>query len=471
MRRERNTIAAVTSSAEIDRLFAAQLRRRAGRPPTSAEARIDAIRRLERAVLAAREDIRRAMWEDYRKPPREVEMTEIYAVMSEARHARRRLRRWMRPKRARATPVLIGTRSRVHYEPKGVVLIMSPWNFPFNLSLGPLVSAVAAGNSVIIKPSELAPASSACIRAIVARVFAEEEAAVIEGGPATGEALLRKPFDHIFFTGSPRTGRLVMQAAAEHLASVTLELGGKSPVIVERTADIARAAARIVWGKFLNAGQVCIAPDYALVDESIHDAFVAAVRREVEAIPADARSWIVNDHHAERVRAIVESAKARGAEVVTGGAFHGRSAEPTVIARVPLDSPAMEEEIFGPVLPVVSYRSLDEALEIIAARPKPLVLYIFSRDRPAIDTILTRTSAGGTVINHTMIHFYQLNLPFGGAGGSGMGRAHGAYGFEAFSNVRGVLEQRTGISGIEWIAPPPFTRAKDRLVDLLVRYL
>jgi aldehyde dehydrogenase (NAD+) len=450
-------------------LFDAQKASRARVAATTPEERIAKIRRLERAMLARRREIREAMHSDFRKPAQEVDMTEIYAIVAEARHARRRLHKWMKRQPVRTPLSLIGSRSSVQYEPKGVVLIMSPWNFPFNLTFGPLVSAIAAGNTAILKPSEMTPASSACIRRIVEEVFPPDEVAVVEGGREAGEALLALPFDHIFFTGSAAVGRIVMKAAAEHLSSVTLELGGKSPVVVDRSADVRKAARRVVWGKLVNSGQVCIAPDYVLVDAAVHDEFVAEVKAEIDRRQADERTVMVNERHAMRVNRLIESATVGGATVVTGGRFEGRDAAPTVITGVPAGSAAMEEEIFGPLLPIMTYRSLDEAVQMIAARDKPLVLYIFANDRAAIDKILAGTSAGGTVINHTMIHFYQLNLPFGGVGASGMGRGHGFHGFQAFSNPRGVLEQRMKISPIEWIVPP-YSAWKNRFIDFLLRY-
>ena len=275
------------------------------------------------------------------------------------------------------------------------------------------------------------------------------------------QALLALPFDHIFFTGSPAVGRLVMKAAAEHLTSVTLELGGKSPAIVERSADVTQAAGRIIWGKAINTGQACIAPDYVLVDEAVHDEFVAAAKKAVEAIPPEDRTAIVNERHTERVQKLIDSATAAGGTVVTDSG-------PTVITSPALESKAMSEEIFGPLLPVIPYRSIDQAMDLMAARAKPLVLYVFSRNRDAVRRI-SRAAAGATVINHTMIHFYQLNLPFGGAGESGMGRGHGRFGFEAFSNVRGELEQRMPLSPIQWLVPP-YSWAKNKIIDLVVKY-
>jgi aldehyde dehydrogenase (NAD+) len=456
---------------EVDRILASQRRNQARVAATSAGERIDKIRRLEAAMLARRGEIRQAMWDDFRKPPAEVDLAEIYTVVTEARHAARHLRRWMRPRRAPGPITLLGSSSRLHHEPKGVVLILSPWNFPFNLSLAPLVSAVAAGNCVVLKPSEMTPHSSACMKRILAALFEESEVAVVEGDARVAQELLRRQFDHIFFTGSPAVGRIVMKAAAEHLTSVTLELGGKSPAIVDRTADLDEAAEKIAWGKFLNSGQVCIAPDYVLVDETVRDAFLPKLRAAVESLGGnDSRPIMVNERHAARVAGLVDGAVAQGAEVVMGGRGEGRAIPPTILAGVAADAAVMQEEIFGPVLPVVSYRTLDEAFDVIASKEKPLALYIFSRARRVVRQILGRTTAGGTVVNHTLIHFYQLNVPFGGVGNSGMGRGHGFAGFEAFSNIRGVVDQRTRLSPINLIYPP-YTKLKQKVIDLMLRYL
>ncbi len=366
----------------------------------------------------------------------------------------RHLRSWMKPRRVSTPPALLGSRSRIVYQPKGVVLIISPWNFPINLTLGPLVSAIAAGNCAILKPSEMTPHASACMQRIVGDLFDESEVAVIEGDAKVAEELLRKKFDHIFFTGSPGVGKVVMHAAAEHLTSVTLELGGKSPAIVDRTANLDEAAKKIAWGKAMNSGQVCIAPDYVLVDETVRASFVEKLR----AAAVYESSLLVNDRHAARIN-----------KLAGGLTAEGRRVPLTIMETVAADAPVMREEIFGPLLPVISYRDIGEALRIINEREKPLVLYLFSRERAVIDTVLRHTRAGGSVINDTLIHFYQLNLPFGGVGGSGMGKAHGFFGFEAFSNARGVLEQPTRYSLIQLLYPP-YTAFKKKLIDFTLRY-
>lgn len=456
---------------DIERIHSLQLEHRAAVGSTTAAQRIAKLKMLERALFAHRDEILAAMWEDYRKPPFEVDLSEIYPVAGEVKHAIRHLRSWMKPKRAGMRLSLFGSQSRIVYEPKGIVLIVSPWNFPFNLTLGPLVSAVAAGNCAILKPSELTPASSACMNRILAAIFEEREVAVIQGGASTAEALLRKKFDHVFFTGSPAVGRLVMKAAAEHLTSVTLELGGKSPAIVDRTANIDEAAKKLAWGKFFNCGQVCVAPDYILVDERVRDPFLEKLKQYTENLGSASRGVMVNERHAARIERLFHGAVANGARVVTGGAFRGREIEPTVLTDVPPDSALMQEEIFGPVLPVISYRSLDEAFATIAAKEKPLALYIFSRDRRVVKTILARTTAGGTAVNHALIQFYQLNLPFGGAGHSGIGRAHGFFGFEAFSNVRAVLDQRLRVGPIDLLYPPYDGKIKKKLLDFTMKWL
>ncbi len=433
---------------------------------TTVDERVAKIRALAAVVLRRRKDFKAALWADYRKPAEEVDLSEIYPVLGEARHAARHLKKWAKPRRVPTPIALFGSRSTITYEPKGMALIISPWNFPINLTLGPLVSAIAAGNRVIIKPSEMTPATSACMKRVLAEVFDESEVAVIEGDASVATALLQKKFDHIFFTGSPAVGKIVMKAAAEHLTSVTLELGGKSPAIVDRTADVAEAARKIAWGKFLNSGQVCIAPDYVLVDEAVRAPFIEALKAAVH----DSGGNLVNERHASRVKRLFDDAIAGGASIVAGGLFADGRLEPTILTDVAPDSAVMNDEIFGPILPIVAYRDRDDALRIIHEREKPLVLYIFSRDKEVAHGFVRDTRAGGTVINDTLVHFYQVNLPFGGVGNSGMGKAHGFFGFEAFSNVRGVLEQPTKFSAIQFLYPP-FNPLKRRVIDFLLRFL
>jgi aldehyde dehydrogenase (NAD+) len=467
-------IDAKRASDEIDRLFEAQrLMRHRVAATTSAE-RIEKLRALEKALFARRDDIRAAMFADYRKPHEETDLSEIYPVLIEARHARRHLRRWMKPRRVSAPLALFGTRSRIMHEPKGVVLIISPWNFPFNLTLGPLVSAIAAGNCAIVKPSEMTPHAAACIASILEELFDPAEVAVIEGDAKTATALLSKPFDHIFFTGSPAVGKSVMRAAAEHLTSVTLELGGKSPAIVDVTADLDEAAAKIAWGKYLNSGQICVAPDYLLVHRSIADDFALRLQRSVETMFRDAgsRGGIVNERHHERLSRALAAATERGATVLSGGTTDPARNDfgPTILTGVAPDAQLLQDEIFGPVLPIVPYDDLEGAIRLINEKEKPLSLYVFSHDRSVIDRVLAGTSAGGTAINDTVVQFFHTGLPFGGVGNSGIGRAHGFFGFEAFSNIRGVFEQSLRRTPLQ-LMYPPYNAFKRRLIDLTLRFL
>ncbi|HVR37985.1 MAG TPA: aldehyde dehydrogenase family protein [Thermoanaerobaculia bacterium] len=456
---------------DIDAIFDAQQRNRVKVASASVAERKKKLRKLHDTILAHRADIHAAMWADYRKPAAEVDLSEIYPAVGEARHAIRHLRGWMKPKRVRGRLALMGAVSRIAYEPKGVVLIVSPWNFPFNLTLGPLMSAIAAGNCAMLKPSELTPHSTTCMKRILAEVFEEDEVAIIEGDASVAEALLRKKFDHIFFTGSPAVGRIVMKAAAEHLTSVTLELGGKSPVIVDRTADLDEAAKKIAWGKFFNSGQICIAPDYLLVDESIAPKFLDKLRASIDKLGDESRGLIVNERHAARVKRLLDAAVQQGAHVETGGTLHERAFAPTVLTNVSADASVMQDEIFGPILPLMTYRSLDDAIRFVDEREKPLVLYVFSRDRSVVRDVLARTRAGGTAVNDTLVHFYQLELPFGGVGHSGIGKGHGRFGFEAFSNARGVFDSRFKFSSIQLLYPPYVGKLKQKLIDFTVRWL
>jgi len=464
---------------EIDRLFALQKANRAIVAGSGPAARREKIRRLHDAVLSRRSQIHEALFADMHKPSPEVDLTEIYAVLVEARHAMRHLASWMRPRRVRTPLAFLGSSSRIHYEPKGLALIIAPWNFPLNLTLGPLVSAVAAGNCVIVKPSEMTPATTAIIGEIISSVFSENEVAVVEGDAVVSQALLRRPFDHIFFTGSPAIGKVVMKAAADHLSSVTLELGGKCPVVIDKSANLREAARKIAWGKFLNNGQTCIAPDYLLVDRKIEESFTEQLSIAVDELfgspeqVAESESYgrVVNERHHQRLGRLLDDAVASGASILRGG--KRESAEkffpPTIVGDVAPQSAMMREEIFGPLLPMVPYSDLDDALRVINEKDKPLALYIFSSDEAVIDRVLRSTSAGGTMVNDVAVHFFQTNLPFGGVGVSGFGKSHGRFGFEAFSNARGVVRQRSRFSGIQ-LMYPPYGKLARKLIDMTIRY-
>ncbi|MQR00887.1 aldehyde dehydrogenase family protein [Glaciimonas soli] len=462
--------------SEIQRVFEQQRATALHLRQSGKAERVAKIRKLKAAVLANREAIIAAGFADFGKPAAEVELTEILPVIAEANDAIRKLGSWMKPKKVWPSRLSVGTQGYTQYEPKGRVLIVAPWNYPVNLSLGPLVSALAAGNAVIIKPSEMTPHASAVIDKILREVFAEDEVALFEGPASVAQALLELPFDHIFFTGSPAVGKIVMAAAAKHLTSVTLELGGKSPTIVDDTADLAAAARNILWAKFTNNGQTCIAPDHVYVHASVKDAFlqhcIAALEdaygKEAEQAESPFLARIVNERHAERVKVLLDDAKARGARVVTGGQVDTglRYIAPTLIDDIPDDAKIMSEEIFGPLLPIISFTDLDTVIARINADPKPLALYVWSRKQANIDKIMQQTTSGGACINHCVVQFLHGNLPFGGVNNSGIGSGHGHYGFLAFSHERAVVRGRIMLAKMFY---PPYTATTRKLISLFIK--
>ena len=467
-----------SSTAEIERIFEIQQAHQFAVGKTTARERKEKLKRLLNAILSRKQDIRDALYADFQKHPSEVDLTEIMPITSEIKHAIRHVSKWMRPHRVKTPLSLFGSRSHIHYEPKGVVLVIAPWNFPVNLTFGPLISAVTAGNCVMLKPSELTPHASAVIKSIIEDVFDESEVAVIEGGIDTSTAALALPFNHIFFTGAPAIGKVVMAAAAKHLASVTLELGGKSPTIIDETASVDAAARRIAWAKFTNNGQICIAPDYLFVHESKKAEFLDKLTKNIESFygidarRSDSYARIVNHRHYQRLTGYIDDAKQKGATVAYGGRTEGSEdyIEPTILTDVDPKADVMMDEIFGPVLPVYGYESLDEPIAMINSKENPLALYIYSKSQSNIDRIMQNTRAGGTCINHSVLHFFQNNLPFGGSNNSGIGKGHGFFGFEAFSNPRGVLKQVLPFSGIEFMMAP-FNKLKQTLIDLSIKYL
>ncbi len=459
-------------------LFELQAAHRWTMARTTAAQRIERLVRLRDVIRERRDEICAAMAADFGKPAVESELTEVRPVIDELGVAIRELPRWMRPRRVRAPLALLGSRSEVRHEPRGLVLVLAPWNYPFLLAVDPIVAAVAAGNCVIVRPSHKTPRAARCIQSVVGSVFPEHEVAIVLGDQGVAVELLRLPFDHVFFTGSTAVGRSVMAAAAEHLSSVTLELGGQSPVIVDESADIETAAERIAWGKFINAGQTCVAPDYALVHEAVAERFattLAAVisrfygRDEAARAASKDLACLVSAAACRRLERALADAIAAGARLVVGGTIdaEARRIAPTVITGVRPDSPILAEEIFGPILPIVSVGSLDEAVAAVRRRPKPLALYIFSRSRANIDFVLASTTAGGTCVNQVVMHLANPHLPFGGVGDSGMGNYHGRFGFETMSHARAVYRQ-TLPGAARWLFPP-YTEQSNRLLGLLRR--
>lgn len=434
------------------------------------------IQQLLDYTLTHIDEIAAVIHQDFGKHKAESLLSEIMVVVQEAKHTLKHLRKWMRPKRVSAPLTLIGTASRIRYEAKGQVLIISPWNYPFNLTMGPLISALAAGNVVMIKPSEMTPHTSAFMRKMIAELFDPREVSLVEGDHRVGQALLKLPFNHIFFTRSPTVGKIVMRAAAEHLTSVTLELGGKSPAIVDGSYDPAKAGEKIAWAKSFNNGQTCIAPDYVLVKEDAQAAFVAGYQAAITALygsdpqQSDSYCRIVNDKHFGRVKGLLDDALETGAELAVGGHTDATSRyiAPTVLTHVKPDMRIMQEEIFGPVLPVLTYRDDAEALRIIQGLERPLAMYLMSKHKPTIDRYMDSAISGDVMVNDLLMHFAHPGLPFGGVNNSGIGKSGGWAGFREFSHERSVMVQQFGT-----LKPfyPPYTPKLTKLIQGIQRWL
>ena len=466
-------ISAVDKSA-IDHTFTAQKAYALKLRKSTCDERLEVLARFEKVFKASYAKMYAAAAADFGKPEAEVDMGEIMVVVSELAHIRKHLKKWMKATPVSASMAMLGTSSKIIVEPKGTSLVISPWNYPFNLTFGPMMSAIAAGNPVILKPSEMTPNMSRVIAEIVSEAFRPEEVSLFEGDAAVSAYLTSLPFDHIFFTGSPAVGKHVMAAAAKNLTSVTLELGGKSPVIVDKSADIKKTARSVSFGKFSNNGQTCIAPDYLFVHESIKDALVAELksciaRQYGEGSDAQGNGdycQVVNQGHHSRISGLLSDALANGAQVISGGQVDDgdRFIAPTLIEGMADSSRIMDEEIFGPVLPIKTFRDLGNVIDYVNSKPKPLALYVFARDKAAINKVLEETSAGDTCINQTVMHFVHPNLPFGGVNNSGIGKSGGEWGFKAFSHERSVLQDKFG-SG--HMMHPPYTPKVKKMIKTI----
>ena len=469
-----------TSPTSITDVFNAQQKTALRLRKSAADERIAKLKKLATAVEKYEQAFIDAMYADFRKPRQEVIATEILPTLMDVRHAIANLHKWMKPKRVSTPAALFGAKSYVQYEPKGVSLIIAPWNYPIYLVFGPLVYAIAAGCTAMVKPSELTPNTSAVIGHMLAETFGKEEIACFEGGVEVSAALLELPFNHIFFTGSPAIGKVVMQAAAKHLASVTLELGGKSPAFIDESTDLTDAAEKLVWGKFVNNGQTCVAPDYLLVKREKQEALVQEMKNVIERYynadrqgieRSQSYARIVNDHHFQRINQLIGDALEKGAHIATGGKTIAdeRFIEPTILTHVTMHMKIMQEEIFGPVLPILTYDNLSEAIDFVNSMEKPLALYVFSKSDEKINRILQETSAGGTCVNDCVVHLVNHDLPFGGVNNSGIGKTHGFYGFEAFSNIRAVLRQRVGFTTVKTLYPP-YGEKIDNMLKMMRRF-
>ncbi len=449
---------------------------RAGAPPLG-ERKAD-IRKLMEAVRKEADAIAAAISADFGSRSRhETLLADVWPVLASARYSLRNLSAWMRPRRVNVGLELFPASARIVYQPLGVVGIVSPWNYPFNLAVVPLIAALAAGNRVMLKPSELTPGTSEFMANFLNKLFPAEKVATVLGGPETGAAFSALPFDHLFYTGSTAVGRSVMLAAAQNLTPVTLELGGKSPCILAADAPLAVAAESIASGKLLNAGQTCIAPDYVLVPEARREEFIGHLQDAIEKFYPSLRAnpdytAIVNARHYARLVRYIEEARQRGVRIIEINPSHEplsaseRKIAPTLLIDPPDDLAVMREEIFGPVLPIVSYASLDEAIAYVNARPRPLALYYFGADRPSREKVLSRTVSGGVTVNDTLLHVAAEGLPFGGVGPSGIGAYHGEYGFQTFSHRKAVLLQ-SPVNGTSLLRPP-YKRLANRMLKFML---
>ena len=406
--------------------------------------RIRMLKRLREAILAFEQDILDALHRDLKKPKLDAYAMEIGHCLTETTFVLKHLKKWMKPRRVGGSKLLPLSSGWIVPEPLGISLILSPWNYPFELAVSPLIASLAAGNCVILKPSEISRNTERVIAKMIAEHFDDSSVSVVCGGPDTAQSLLGHRFDHIFFTGSEAVGKMVMKAASRHATPVTLELGGKSPCVVDEGCNLERAAKRIAWGKFINAGQTCVAPDYLLVQKNAKGALIRELRKNVvafygaEASESPDYGRIINEHHFDRLTRLL-----RDGEIIFGGQTdrEGLYISPTLIEHVPEDAALMNDEVFGPILPIVEFDGVSEAVNFINNKPKPLALYIFSGDRAFQNRIISETSSGGVCINDTIVHLGAPDLPFGGVGNSGFGRYHGKAGFETFSNPKSVFRQ------------------------------
>lgn len=422
------------------------------------------LSKIKKWIKANETKIAEAAYNDFKKPQEEVLFSEIKPVLEEIKDASNNLRDWAAEKKVNTPLYLLGSRSKILKEPKGVCLIIAPWNFPFMLSIGPLISAIAAGNCAVLKPSEMTPHMELLIKTMIADLFPPEEITVVTGGIEISKDLLSLKWDHIFFTGSPQVGKIIMKAAAEHLTSVTLELGGKNPVIIDETAKLKDTAEKLIWGKFFNCGQSCISPNYLMVHKSIQNKFISELKNaflKIYGLDADiysntAFARIVNENHFKRVKNLIDKTLDQGAELVIGN--HTKSEEnfisPTILNNITTDSEIFQDEIFGPVLPIIPYSNLDDVIKIIQKEEKPLALYIFSSSRKNTNRIINETSSGTIAVNETTVQFIHPNLPFGGVNHSGLGKSHGKYGYDQFTNERSIFTQRRGFTTVKLIHPP-----------------
>ncbi|MGC1711942.1 MAG: coniferyl aldehyde dehydrogenase [Methyloceanibacter sp.] len=477
-----NAMTKIELDPEADRALHATLARQRAAflrngPPTLKQRRRDLVK-LKEAIVVRKDAFVAALDTDFgHRARQESLMLDLGTTVGAINYLHNNLRRFMRAERRHVAAIFKPASAKVVYQPLGVVGIVSPWNFPVSLALTPLATALAAGNCVMLKPSEMTPATTDLLASLLAETFDEEQVAVVTGDANVGRAFSSLPFDHIFFTGSIPVGRAIMRAASENLVPVTLELGGKSPIIVDDGYSLRTAARRIAYGKCANGGQICTSPDYLLLPKGRMDHFIAAYLQEVDTLYPNIGdnpdfTSILNDRHFARLSGLVEDAKAKGARVIEigtrhQGVSHSRMFPPVLLIGVTDEMAVMQEEIFGPILPVVTYDSLDEAIAYVNARPRPLALYFFGTDKISQRLVVERTTSGGVLINDTILHYAQDDLPFGGVGPSGMGTYHGAEGFKTMSHPKAVFKQAR--FNLADLFRPPFGKVYDFLLNVMLR--
>ncbi len=457
---------------DLNLLFNNQLLNRWTVSSSQVNIRIDKLKKLKSEILRRREEIKLAIFNDFKKPYAESELTEIHPVLDEINFAIKNLKKWMKPKRVSTPITLIGSRSLLTYEAKGVVLILAPWNYPFSLLMNPMIAAIASGNCVMARPSEKTPNTSLILKEIIDSQFHPNEVVVVLGEIEVAEKLLELPFDHIFFTGSTSIGKKVMAAAAKNLTSVTLELGGKSPVIIDHDVDLELTVSRLAWGKFINCGQTCVAPDYVYIPENLKTQFLSLLTKQIKKNYGETSldrlkntdfARIIDSGSFKRLNEMIKSEN----NLITDISFADQNYLPPTVFEATQDSPIMKEEIFGPILPVLTYQNINEVIETIRKGPKPLALYIFSKRKSFIKNILAKTTSGGAVVNHVVLHLANPNLPFGGVGTSGLGSYHGHFGFKTFSHEKSLLIQgRWSLIGYYF---PPYTSVLSKIAFRLLR--
>lgn len=459
---------------DLHTLFEEQTRNRWNISQTSCLERVEKLKALKAEIIKRREDIKLALYNDFKKPFAESELTEIHPVIDELNFTIKHLKSWMKPQKVSTPLVLLGSKSKINYEARGLVLILSPWNYPFSLMINPLVAAISAGNCVIARPSEKTPQTANILKEIIEVIFKSNEVAVVLGEVDIAEKLLKLPFDHIFFTGSTSVGKKVMAAAAINLATVTLELGGKSPAIIDREVDLEIAVSRLTWGKYMNGGQTCVAPDYVFVPIELKNDFIKLFTAQIKKhygtnstdrflSPDFAR--LIDQGSYNRLKEKIKSE----INIIDDNESRNGSENyfPPTLFETTLSSPIMEDEIFGPIFPIITYQNIEEVISYIQSKHKPLALYIFSKNSKFINFILNQTTSGGVGVNQVILHLANPHLPFGGVGHSGQGSYHGHFGFKTFSHERSVLIQsKFSLTNLYF---PPYTTWISKMAFKLLR--